>query len=154
MGISFNVHPFFSRTELQTTSGGSVGIGIFWGHFLPQQSGCGKKKKGPKNEVPLPKWSSPTWFQQEVGRWGDSSPLTVVGQRVGRWELQLPEIWRIYRPKMPLFWRDVPFSKLSSLGIYLKRCKVYSINGTCKIVIPRGCFSKTSFWGPMVHFPA
>ena len=67
-------------------------------------------------------------------------------KEVGRWELQPPEIWRI--PKMPLFWRDLPFSKLPSLGIYVKCPKAYSISGTCKIVMPGGCFSKRRFEGP------
>lgn len=143
-----DIHRTIYRYMLYSTFEG----GIFWGHFLPQQSGCGKKK--------VQKWSSAAKdgahqldFSQRLEDEVTLHPLNIT--RVTGWKMRTTTPRNLTNiPKMPLFWRDLPFSKLPSLGIYLKRPKVYSISGTCKIVIPRGCFSKTSFWGSMVHFPA
>ena len=125
--------------------------GYFGDTSFPNNPGVAKKRS--KNEVPLPKMELTNLISAKG--WKMRWLFTPYSNGVTGWKMRTTTPRNLTNiPKMPLFWRDLPFSKLPSLGIYLKHPKVYSISGTCKIVIPRGCFSKTSFWGPMVHFPA
>ena len=125
--------------------------GYFGDTSFPNNPGVAKKRS--KNEVPLPKMELTNLISAKG--WKMRWLFTPYSNGVTGWKMRTTTPRNLTNiPKMPLFWRDLPFSELPSLGIYLKHPKVYSISGTCKIVIPRGCFSKTSFWGPMVHFPA